>query len=170
MAEYNGLDAFEQGFLAAVAEAEANFLQELADEAKKTWSSNAATKLQATAKHYQYSLQVEASDNAVTITVPAGIPSAVDAGTNEFDLKPGFLNPKSKSLLLERAPGNIRWRTLTGTNKRIPLDGGWPEKIKGSNWKHPGINAREITPESTKQVESSTIPKLLATFAAKVTV
>lgn len=170
MAEYNGLDAFEQGFLAAVAEAEANFLQELADEAKKTWSANAATKLQATAKHYQDNLQVEASDHAVTITVPAGIPSAVDAGTNKFDLKPGFLNPKSKSLLLERAPGDIRWRTLTGTNKRIPLDGGWPEKIKGSNWKHKGIDPRDITPDSTKQIQATTLPKLLGAFVSKVTV
>lgn len=170
MAEYDGLDAFEKGFLAAVADAEADFLQSLAKEAKETWQGSAKDKLNATAGYYASTLKVEASDDAVTITVPAGISSAVDAGTNSFGLKAGFLNPKSKSLLLERAPGDIRWKTLPGTNKRIPLDGGWPEKTKGNNWKHPGIKARGITPESTKQVESTTIPKLLATFAAKVTV
>jgi hypothetical protein len=170
---YNSIEEFEREWPRAVDEAVAAMSRDIAAGARVAWASRANDRLDATKSHYLRNLKIEETPDAVVVTIPAGMPAAVDRGTKGFDLKPGFFAPKSKSLLLERAPGDKRWRTVTdssGQRRRIPLDGGWPEKPGGANWKHPGIAPRDITKESVKEMKSSVLPELLAAFCVRVTV
>lgn len=171
MVEYDGLDAFEAGFTQKFNEAEAQLMTELTKSAKETWTGLAHERLNATADHYAERLQVARDEDAVVVTVPAGIPSAVDAGSNQFNLAKGFFAPRTKTLLLERSPGNIRWKPIwrNGRKKMIPLDGGWPEK-QGGTWNHPGIAPRNISTDALEKVRQDVIPGLIKDFVSKVTV
>lgn len=168
---YDGFDAFEHGFLARVAEAEQEFLNALQVEATKSWTIRANERLNATRAHYTDSLRVTKDGNSVTVVVPAGIPSAVDLGTSKFDLRPGFISGKSKSLLLERSPGAIRWVPMSqGPGRRakmIPIDDGHPVR-GGRNW-HSFIRPRNITKSSVEYIDKNTLPTLMESFVSRVT-
>lgn len=169
MPEYTSLAAFESDFQQRLDAAQDVFLNELQVECEMRWKAIADQRLQATAAKYTKSLRVTRSPDEVTITVPAGIPSAVDAGTNGFGLAKGFFSPASKTENLERAPGNIRWKTISagGKKRHIPLDGGWAAKA-GGDWQHPGIKARNITKTALRETMRTVMPNLKRDFCRRV--
>lgn len=171
--EYRSLEEFEREWSKVVDAAADRMLDDLEVEARTTWQKRANKTLNATSKFYRTDgLNVARDGDSVVVTVKGGLAAAVDAGSSAFSLVDGFLNPKTKTMNLERAAGVIRWRRVTdksGRSRRIPIDGGWPAKTGGS-WKHPGITPRNITQGAVQEMKRLVIPKLMVAFVERITV
>ncbi len=111
-------------------------LEKLAEEVEWQWRIKAGETLNKSKDKYLEGLKVEVGSEGVEVSLNNWLGVAVESGSTEFDLKPGFLQgAASRVIPLEKETGTPIFRTVS---------------IDSNGWIHPGIEARAIH----KQIEN----------------
>lgn len=123
------VEIFADDFDAAVDRAVSASLDAIVPPVVAAWRAEAAAGLNETRGAYQRGASVAREGDEIVATLRGGLAVAVEAGSNPFDLKPGFL------------------RNTSGP-RNIPVGGGRFRTVSpqspASSWLHPGIRPRRI--------------------------
>ena len=99
---------------------------------KKFYVEEASKELGASRTKYLAGLSSRMLDDGIEITISGWLPTALESGSDRFDLKPGFLQGRAHRVIPVGAPDDVRFRTVS-TNS------------PAHTWWHPGIQARNIS-------------------------
>ena len=112
-------------------------IDDVSDELEKIWRDKAGQQLHTSKQAYLDGLSFHTSGDEVQVTVDGGLATAVETGSERFDLKPGFLG--------------------SATSRVIPIGGGFKTvSAKSDGWWHPGIQARDIGTQVIDELEDHT--------------
>ena len=120
------------------------YIDELVEEVEWAWRRIAASssKLRSTKQVYLEAIRVERYNREIVLSLDNSLASAVEQGSQKFNLKPGFLGNRPYRVipLVDAGTNNVtRFRTVsTGS----------------SGWNHPGIKPANITEEVLNEVET----------------
>lgn len=111
----------------------------LSNKVEKLWREKASQRLNTSKEKYLAGINVEASDHGVMMTLSGFLPTALEQGTQRYDLKPGLLGSALfKIIPIGKDAGKTPdFKTLTPASK---------------GWWHPGFQAMDIIGEVTEEI------------------
>lgn len=126
-------------------------LEELSEEVEWNWRKLAAssTELRSTKSRYLDAIEVSRDGDEIVLTLNDELVSAMESGSDPYDLKPGFLKGKQFRIipLVDEGTNNVtRFRTVSQGS---------------SGWIHPGHKARKIVEQVKVEVETNILGEVM---------
>lgn len=141
-------------------------MEAVAEELEWEVKRLAATTLEETLTTYIEDLRVDVQDTEIRIELVGELSGAVEAGSEPFDLKPGFMGGALTKIIPLTGAGpdgtrmGLRFRTAP-FSKRQP----------SKPWHHPGIKPRGLISKAWEKVESADIDRIFEEkFSARMSV
>jgi hypothetical protein len=133
-----------------------DFIDELAEEVEWEWrkQASASSKLRSTKKQYLDAIEVVREGDDIHMVLNDPIASAVEDGSSEFDLKPGFLRGKPyRTIPIVESSGTVtKFRRVSQSS---------------TGWRHPGIEARSITDQVKNELDSGLVVDVFKKVVAR---
>lgn len=131
-------------------------LDEVAEELEFEWRRLVATELHQSRDEYFKGMSVERVGTSVEMNLTGALATAVEGGSDRFDLKPGFLKGKTSAnipLFGNRPPAQDRFR-------RAPA--------KTAPWLHPGVKSMNLMSKAQEKVTDEVVDQVFERLLGKV--
>lgn len=142
-------------------------MEVLAEEIEWQWRKKAAETLEATRDEYLSSLSVDRYGNEIQVQLNGEMATAVETGSEPFDLKPGFLGG-ALYRIIPIAPGYPRHNPRSNEARRFRTVS---RNSPPDSWWHPGIQARNIGQQVQDELKEGKLEQIFQeAFASRTTV